>query len=274
MCMLTFFPPYGQPDAERLTNGAYQNDDGHGFAIVSGTRLIVRHSMDAEALIAMFVRFRREHPDGPALFHSRWGTGGKRSKFNCHPFRFGGDRRTVVAHNGVLPLSMQPGRKDPRCDTRMAAEELFPRAWGHLSAGDNRASLATAIGVGNKLVILTVNPKYPDNAYLINEERGVWDAGVWYSNLDYLPSKYDRHALLFAEDRCVYCGDLGAGIDPELGYCRTCGTCVDCLQIDTECQCWLPNEEKSAEDDDDEYAGWWAAVLDQRIARIREEAAE
>lgn len=264
MCMLTFFPPSVQPDADRLKNGALLNDDGHGFAIVSGGRLIVRHSMDWEALIAQFVRTRAEHPDGPALFHSRWGTGGRRTKFNCHPFRFGGDRRTVVAHNGVLPLSMQPGRKDPRCDTRMAAEELFPRGWGHLSAGDNRASLAESIGAGNKLVILTVNPKYPDNAYLINEHRGVWADGVWYSNLDYL--SYDNSPL--DEEKCFFCRDLGDGIDPELGYCRTCGTCVDCLEIDVDCQCWQPDKRAG----DDGYAEWWAAEIEARLAAIREES--
>ena len=108
MCLLTFLPPDVQPDLSALINGAAVNDDGHGFAVVTHGRLLVQHGMHAEAMIAAFAAARRAHPQGPALFHSRLGTHGARTVANCHPFPVGGDDRTVIAHNGVLPAAVQP----------------------------------------------------------------------------------------------------------------------------------------------------------------------
>lgn len=71
-------------------------------------------------------------------------------------------RRTVVAHNGILsPKLVEP---DHRCDTRIAAEEIFPSWFDHLGDEANRSRLAQCIGTFNLLVILTVNPVYDQNA--------------------------------------------------------------------------------------------------------------
>lgn len=265
MCMLTYFPPGVQPNAARLTNGATWNDDGHGFAIVSKGQLIIHRSMDADYLIAQFVKMRALHPKGPALFHSRWGTGGKRAKENCHPFRFGNDSQTVVGHNGVLgDPSVQPGKKERRCDTRIAADEIMP-SYADLDNALVMDDLAQWIGPGNKFVILTANPKYKRQAYIVNEKRGVWDGGVWYSNSDYedyayLSATADDSALAPAnawKDTCEFCGQMGAGIDDASGYCLTCGTCVDCLNEREECECaWA---EKFYADDKQrkDRMNWW-----------------
>ncbi|MGW5105951.1 hypothetical protein [Nocardia sp. NPDC004123] len=42
------------------------------------------------------------------MFHSRFATHGFITNQNCHPFAIGGDERTVMAHNGVLPDIVQP----------------------------------------------------------------------------------------------------------------------------------------------------------------------
>lgn len=242
MCLLTFFPEGVQPDTDALHNGTFTNDDGHGFAIVAGRRLVVRHGMDAVEMIDTFAKLRRKHPNGPALFHSRFGTGGKRSVGNCHPFRFGGDRRTVVAHNGILPEVVKP---DHRCDTRVAADEILPSWFGHLSAKANRDRLAKWIGAGNKLAILTVNPAYDRNAYLINESSGEWADGVWYSNGDYLPWTVDRSAM-FMSERCEFCDGYGCA---EFGYCVEYELCLDCGDNLDQCQCFDPMP--------DQRLPWW-----------------
>jgi predicted glutamine amidotransferase len=95
-----------QPDTDALLTGALVNADGHGFAIVAGRRLdrlIVQRGLDGEAVIDAFIAARLQHPQGPALFHSRLATHGDTTLDNCHPFTLGGDTRTVLAHNGVLP---------------------------------------------------------------------------------------------------------------------------------------------------------------------------
>lgn len=281
MCMLTYYPAGNVPvDGKALLNGAELNRDGHGYAIVAGNRLIVRRGMDGPAMVDAFLMDRARHWRGPALFHSRLTTGGAVDKSNCHPFRFGGDRRTVVAHNGILPKDAQPNhKKDRRSDTRLAADEILPRRFGHLSDSFARDRLARWIGPWNKLVILTVNPAYPLRAYVINEKAGLWDDGVWYSNTDYqgwdsYRRYYSRQGGLY-EEHCHYCGSMGV-VDTDTGYCGTCTTCQDCLSVADECQCYLPRSDRAeyaseqydreasdaewerlAEAERDAYRDWW-----------------
>jgi hypothetical protein len=75
MCLLTFLPAAVMPDTDALLNGAEVNDDGHGFAIVTGDQILVRHGMAAEPMIEEFDAARRAHPHGPALFHSLFSLG-------------------------------------------------------------------------------------------------------------------------------------------------------------------------------------------------------
>lgn len=228
MCMLTYLPPGIQPDHDALRNGALLNDHGHGFAIVtstnagdSGGRVLVHRGMDADAVIIEFERQRRAHPEGPALFHSRFATHGPVGVANTHPFLVGNDPRTVLAHNGILPTTVHPGRGDSRSDTRIAAEDFFSTPdLRSLERPATRRRITRWLGPGNKLLILTADPRYRRHAYLFNEHVGHWDNGAWYSNLDYQP--HDP-----TEDGCLYCG-LVEPVDPDSGLCLACGCCPVC----------------------------------------------
>lgn len=257
MCLLTFYPPYVLPDIEALNNGADINCDGHGFGIVTGKRITVRHGMDGEHMVAEFTRIREKYPEGPALFHSRLGTHGKITKGNCHPFRVGGDPRTILAHNGILPAEMRPRTGDKRSDTRILAEDVLPlEPWGPLGSRRGRDRLGQWIGTGNKLVILTVDPRYDERAYIINESSGIWDEGVWYSNDDYraLPdsSGWEWPSTTIDDWPCPTCHMTGA-FDPADGYCMVCGTCADCGEPDGFCNCYAPG--KLGADPLDRFAG-------------------
>ncbi len=255
MCMLTYYPPDVQPDIEGLRNGAQFNRDGHGYAIVvpgKYPRLIVRHSMNSESLIERFARDRERYPSGPALFHSRFGTSGIKGKFNCHPFRLAGNKQTVVAHNGVLPADMQPDRKDKRCDTRMAADDIFATKYGRLAKKATRRRLGAAIGKNNKLVILSVDPTLA-SAYIINESSGVWENGIWYSNYDFEPyvptttklGSWDygwrnRDDWLTDED-CKMCFSKKS-VDAKNQVCTFCYACADCTADINDCMCYPGTE--------------------------------
>ena len=121
------------------------------------------------------------------MFHSRFSTHGDPSSVeNCHPFIVGGDHRTVLAHNGVFHDAVRPAEGDPRSDTRIVAEEFLP-GFGTLRRRRTRLAFQRWMTPGNKVVILTVDPRFRDHAYILNENAGVWDRGIWYSNRDYLP---------------------------------------------------------------------------------------
>jgi hypothetical protein len=190
MCMLSYYPEGIQPDLERLHNGAETNRDGYGWAIAAGGKLLTGKGLGEDQVIGQFEAARKEHPGGPALFHSRFSTSGNlRDVDNCHPFTVGRDKQTVLAHNGVL-FDMPKG--DARSDTRYFAETMIkPEGFTRFDKPSVRRALEKWLGPANKIVVLTVNPRYREHSYIFNEKSGIWTGdGEWHSNDGYLPSRW------------------------------------------------------------------------------------
>jgi hypothetical protein len=249
MCLLTYCPANVMPDTTALSNGAYCNADGHGFAIVAGDQLIVERGMHAQAMIEAFEVARHRHPAGPALFHSRFTTHGDTGLDNCHPFPVGGDARTVLAHNGVLPQAVRPAKGDPRSDTRITAEDFLP-TFGSLRTRGNRARFERWMTARNKMVLLTVDRRFTKRAYILNEPSGIWDGGIWYSNDGYLPgaeASWPLDERLWGwppfepgPDQLYRCSFCHAVIDVTEDACRYCGWCVCCDELPDDCYCYTP----------------------------------
>jgi hypothetical protein len=271
MCMLTFYRPGAQPDETALRNGSTYNDDGHGFAIIarkpSGRRyLIIRHGMHFNRVFDDFKTLRAEHPDGPALFHSRLATAGVVNEYGCHPFRIYGDRRSVLAHNGVFPASVQPEKGDPRSDTRIVAEEYAPGVnWDN---ADDIQELEQWMGRGNALVILTTNPAFERDHYILNEAKGTWEGDTWYSNYDFLDPSWryggwygadkgaaDKYKDIIGSDwrkdhdpdyRVCWKCDSDADVEQDAALCCACSWCLDCDEHWNDCQCYVPEGQRIA----------------------------
>jgi hypothetical protein len=188
MCLLTFIPDYVSPDMDKFAVAARSNPDGFGFAIHSGKSIIRRHSMDFQKLANEFVDLRTKH-QGAATFHFRWATHGSETIDNCHPFLLGGDRETVMAHNGILPVKIAKG--DLRSDTRVFAEDYMPNLGGVVSLDDPEYWVQLeAWAKGSKLVFLTANPDALSDWYILNEADGHWADDMWWSNSSYKESAY------------------------------------------------------------------------------------
>ena len=192
-------------------------------------------------MITEFAAARDQYPYGAALFHSRLATHGQIDPTNCHPFTLGGDERTILAHNGILPTAVHPKPGDLRSDTRMAAEDFLPRRpFGSLDTPHGRSLIERWLGT-DKMVLLTVDPAYEQRAYLFNEHAGYrTDDGIWYSNLSYC-----RPLWAYGSDHCidgnedeVYCLDCGE-YDPERPgpHCTYCGFCAECFRTFPHCEC-------------------------------------
>lgn len=248
MCLLTVFPPHSVIDRERLINGTTRNADGHGFALVKNNEIHWGHAMSGTAAVDGFIDARAEHNGTWALFHSRLTTHGTTTVDNCHPFIVGGDARTVLAHNGILPEVAQPVLKDPRSDTRVLAEDLIPGyAFGALHKRRAQRRLRqwlTSEGYPNKVAILTVDPRFRQQCIILNEEAGEWVDGVWYSNSSYLPRRSFTSSYWgtgwgtggggtgWAKGRasalasCLHCPN---GVVSEFtGLCLYCRACQEC----------------------------------------------
>ena len=184
MCMLCVIPPNLTPDRDKLENSALNNPDGFGFALAipEEDRIHVETTMNPDTSINRFLEMRAMYPDTWALWHARLATHGSTNIDNCHPFRVGGDSRTVLAHNGILPVLIQTG--DKRSDTRVFAEDVLPTIGG-VKALDNEQifNVMEEFCSGSKVCILTLDPLAEHTCYVINEKAGKFDdTGVWWSN--------------------------------------------------------------------------------------------
>lgn len=187
MCHLMCAPGGVTPSAESLLNACSHNSDGFGWAIVSGTRVITGHSLDAELSIDDFLAARSRYSEGSAMFHARWATHGSIKVDNCHPFQVGSDTRTYLAHNGILGGKCIPKMGDDRSDSRKFAQSILPK-WLKRNGFDSLAvknSMNQTLAGHNKVVILTANPLYRNQHYIFGEALGTWSDGVWHSNGDF-----------------------------------------------------------------------------------------
>ena len=259
MCMLCVIPPNVIPSREKLENSALNNPHGFGFAIVipNEKRIHAERTMNADTSINRFIEMRAKYPEGYAMWHARFATHGSTSVENCHPFRVGGDRKTYLAHNGVLPVLED---KTDRSDTRIFAEDIIP-AMGGVSALDNQQlwNMLEDFTNGSKICVLTVDPVAEHQMYLLHAEKGAYDeSGVWWSNdscfLDYNIGGYkwkssgQSFSYLHADqtDGWLECDVCETFIDTTTAkakgistdFCGTCGSCYMCYNLLTDCLCY------------------------------------
>jgi hypothetical protein len=183
MCLLTFIPDGVMPDMEKFRVAAVNNPDGFGFAILGDDRILTGHSMSFEEAAEQFIDLRSRN-SGPALFHFRWATHGSETIDNCHPFFLGQDGKSVVAHNGILPVKILKG--DDRSDTKVFAEDIMPAIGGIVALDDDEYfKKLSQWATGSKLAFLTLNDDAKYNWYLVNEQDGHWADDMWWSNDGY-----------------------------------------------------------------------------------------
>lgn len=202
MCMLCVIPPNVLPSREKLENSALNNPDGFGYAIAipQEGRILVHRTMDADEAVNKFLEDKAKYPKGYALWHARLATLGSNTLENCHPFYVGKDKKTVLAHNGILPFADEGEKKSllDRSDTRIFAEHVLPRMGG-VSALDDPHMYEALLEItsGSKVAVLTVNPVAEYQLYLLHEKAGSYDEDkVWWSNnscdINYYKSAYTR----------------------------------------------------------------------------------
>ena len=255
MCVICYAPAGATPTEDQLTNSTLSNPDGFGWMVrTADNKIVTGRTMDAANGIDRFLDLRVKHPDQDAAFHARITTHGKTMIDNNHPFRVG-DKRTVLMHNGMLPIDVPKG--DDRSDTRLFAEDrLTKMGLGILDNKKERKALQKWMQ-GSKMVIMTSRADLKQSTYILNENAGHWENGIWWSNSSYedkptytWPSKYswerytgDPYADLDG-DQCMNpdCGiNWTVTSDSAIkGVCQACYRCLDCGHDEIECLCYGP----------------------------------
>lgn len=242
MCLLVYMSEYTTASPERLFNASINNPDGFGWAIVEKHEIIKGHGMDFDRVLDDFMEARRVH-HGDALFHLRWTTHGLTDVTNCHPFTIGDDNLSVLAHNGILPVDVP--KTESRSDTRIFAEDWLP-AFGGVPALDDKEFFndVERFTRGSKLVVLTANPDTKYWSYIVNEQDGDWEDGVWWSNDSYKVRSYPKFngwgSPYFCETSGIYYAERDGKFDEPLSDMGTwrCTTCSNAMEIDFSDPSW------------------------------------
>jgi hypothetical protein len=231
--------------------------------MVAGDKIIHKRGMSAKKINQEFLRLRAEHPDGWAIWHSRYATHGVKNESNCHPYPIGDDGLTYLAHNGVLSQPIPEG--DKRSDTRVFAEDTLTAIGGVAALNnDTVRDMISKWASGSKIAILTLDPVSDYQVIMINEHLGKWVDGVWYSNDSHkpkptytytdaywsAPSKYVTvKDIVIADDSddgiidvCLVC-DNTIEFDGIYSWCDHCSCCYDCQQDIKDCLCYDPQRD-------------------------------
>lgn len=264
MCLLCFVPPKATPKREHLENACKNNPDGFGFAFMTDEGFIVERAMKANDLLDKFYKLRKKYRNAPALFHARLATHGTKNLSNCHPFYVAGGRKTLLAHNGILPVVINEG--DPRSDTKIFAEDYLKHLGIEQLDDPIGYDIISEYCRGSKLVILNMDNRLQYQWYIVNESLGDYDENdkCWYSNGGYksaprytyskylpayrsegittlVPEPDDDEAVVIPDEQLDYCKCYGANlteITEEMPFKYFCDmACKDCpLWIDNERQ--------------------------------------
>jgi hypothetical protein len=232
--------------------------------------------MKHERLIERFIEEMGKSDNPIGMFHARYTTHGKTTLENNHPFRVDGRHDTVLAHNGMLPIS--PRKGDDRSDTRIFAEDILGSVG--LEQLDDKRGFETIeeFASGSKIAILTNAPELRDQVYILNEHLGDWSGDIWWSNSTYQWSySYNKpyvtggHKYSDAKawgdggtivggntdgnwwnesgytdvsdvevTYCDVCSDVLSQGSFMAGVCETCDSCIDCLDNIHNCICYTP----------------------------------
>jgi glutamine amidotransferase len=182
MCIAIYKPAHKIISKETLQECYLSNPDGAGFSYSSGDRIKIRKGFFS---FDSFWNAYKYHQHKQCLIHFRIMTHGKVMMQNCHPFFI--NNKMSFIHNGIISHHS----KDKNIsDTKQFNDKILkPLVDKYGTSLVFHPSFATIIEqyIGySKLVFLDVDGNYK----IFNEDKGVWDDGIWYSNNSYKQVDY------------------------------------------------------------------------------------
>jgi len=164
---------------DRLLQCFNSNPDGAGFMYVDNKQLKVQKGFFK---FDDFWQAYQQHELKKCVIHFRIKTHGSISVDNCHPFEITNSLGFV--HNGVISGYGEGDISDTRDFNNLILKPLVSK-WGNLSLFEPAIKHLIEERIGySKLIFLDRQGKHE----IFNENKGVWDDEVWYSNSSYKPS--------------------------------------------------------------------------------------
>jgi glutamine amidotransferase len=178
MC-IAIYKPEGKIIPYNTLKECYDaNPDGAGFMYAENKVLHIEKGFFS---LKDFYQSYVKHQDKQAVLHFRIKTHGKIDKTNCHPFAINNSLGFV--HNGVISGFGDTDHSDTIGFNNKVLQPLVHK-WGNLALFQDpmKDLIESRIGY-SKLIFLDRH----GNHNILNEQKGVWDDGIWYSNTSYKP---------------------------------------------------------------------------------------
>lgn len=191
MCIAIYIPKNKQVSRSALKRCYEVNSDGFGYAYFNNGRLVVRKFVDKDVIpteIEKFHELRKNNLDKKFIVHFRIATHGAVGTKCCHPFVV--NRNIVFCHNGILGdkftkgLSKAGDMSDTMMFNKLCLQKL-PRNF--MDVPMYKFLLEHAIGYSSKMILMNKN----GTVWILNENSGYWDGGIWYSNTSYKKNRFN-----------------------------------------------------------------------------------
>lgn len=178
MC-IAIYKPEGKIIPYNTLKECYDaNPDGAGFMYAENKQL---HIQKGFFTLQDFYKEYVKHQDKKAVLHFRIKTHGKIDTTNCHPFAV--NNALGFVHNGIISGFGDATHSDTIGFNHGVLQPLVNK-WGNLALFQDpmKDLIESRIGY-SKLIFLDRH----GNHNILNESKGIWDDGIWYSNNSYKP---------------------------------------------------------------------------------------
>lgn len=206
MCIAILKPKDKVLERELLENCSINNPDGCGFAYLNDEgKIIIKKFMEFKPFWEEYNKVQANHT---MLIHFRIATHGNVELANCHPFKL--NNHMALIHNGVI--SGYGSRIENLSDTK----DFINKVIGNISYKMwKNPSFRTLVGssIGSSKFVILDNK---ENYYIINEGKGYWTDGVWFSN-----KSYEKIKKVVAATKPSTTNDKWS----SWGYIMRCPTC-------------------------------------------------
>ena len=180
MCIAILKPQGKQIKKSTLKECFISNPDGSGFMFNQDNSLhIFKGYMTFEEFWASYNT--QDTASKNTLIHFRIKTHVIISKENCHPFII--SEEIGFIHNGIIDIDTKPLESDTMAFNREVLKKM-PNIKTLIHNQSFQELLSFRID-GSKLVFLDNTGNYA----IINEDLGLWDNDIWFSNDSYKPYK-------------------------------------------------------------------------------------
>ena len=178
MC-IAIYKPEGKVLSQDTLKECYDNNpDGAGFMYAENKKLHIEKGFFS---FDSFYKAYRVHEHKQAVLHFRIKTHGKIDTTNCHPFAV--NNAVGFVHNGIINGFGDANHSDTIGFNNAILQPLVHK-WGNLALFQDPIINLIEGRIGySKLVFLDRH----GNHKIMNEGKGDWDDGVWYSNNSYKP---------------------------------------------------------------------------------------